>query len=63
VSTAPLAFARERAFELGRRHLRLDCVADRAALRSLYERFGFLLHSEIQKGNSSFARYELPLGN
>jgi GNAT superfamily N-acetyltransferase len=63
VSTAPLAFARERAFELGRRHLRLDCVADRAALRSLYERFGFQLHSEIQKGNSSFARYELPLGN
>ncbi|MGJ7535324.1 MULTISPECIES: GNAT family N-acetyltransferase [unclassified Variovorax] len=63
VSTALLAFARERAFELGRRHLRLDCVADRAALRSLYERFGFLLHSEIQKGTSSFARYELPLGN
>jgi GNAT superfamily N-acetyltransferase len=45
VSTALLAFARERAFELGRRHLRLDCVADRAALRSLYERFGFQLHS------------------
>lgn len=63
VSTALLAFARERAFELGRRHLRLDCVADRSALRSLYERFGFLLHSEIQKGTSSFARYELPLGN
>ncbi|MDQ0085500.1 GNAT superfamily N-acetyltransferase [Variovorax boronicumulans] len=63
VSTALLAFARERAFELGRRHLRLDCVADRAALRSLYERFGFLLHSEIQKGTSSFARYELPLDN
>lgn len=63
VSTALLAFARERAIGLGRRHLRLDCVADRAALRSLYEGFGFSLHSEIRKGASSFARYELPLGN
>ncbi|MGJ7503357.1 GNAT family N-acetyltransferase [Variovorax sp. ZT5P49] len=63
VSAALLAFARERAFGLGRKHLRLDCVADRAALRSLYERFGFMLHSEIQKGTTSFARYELPLGN
>jgi GNAT superfamily N-acetyltransferase len=63
VSTALLVFARERALGLGRRHLRLDCVADRTALRSLYERFGFSLHSEIQKGTSSFARYELPLGN
>jgi GNAT superfamily N-acetyltransferase len=63
VSTALLAFARERAAGLGRRHLRLDCVADRAALRSLYEGFGFSLHSEIRKGTSSFARYELPLGN
>ena len=62
VSTALLAFARDRALGLGRRHLRLDCVADRAPLRTLYERFGFSLHSEIQKGNSSFARYELPLG-
>ena len=63
VSTALLDFARERARSLGRRHLRLDCVADRAALRSLYEGFGFSLHSEIRKGASSFARYELPLGN
>jgi GNAT superfamily N-acetyltransferase len=63
VSTALLAFARERAVGLGRRHLRLDCVADRTALRSLYEGFGFSLHSEIRKGTSSFARYELPLGN
>ena len=63
VSTALLAFARERALGLGRKHLRLDCVADRTALRSLYERFGFSLHSEIRKGASSFARYELPLGH
>jgi len=61
VSVALLNFARERALGLGRQHLRLDCVADRAPLRSLYERFGFSLHSEIRKGATSFARYELPL--
>ena len=59
VSTALLAFARERARSLGRRHLRLDCVADRLALRTLYERFGFGLHSCVQKGAGSVARYEL----
>ncbi len=39
--------------------LRLDCVADRAALRSFYERFGFALNSVVQKGATAFARYEL----
>jgi len=62
VSNALLVFARERATALGRRHLRLDCVADRAPLRRLYERFGFALHSEIRKDFGLFARYELPLG-
>lgn len=59
VSTTLLAFARERTCSLGRPYLRLDCVADRQALRTLYEGFGFVLHSVIQKGNGSFARYEL----
>ncbi|MDQ0607067.1 GNAT superfamily N-acetyltransferase [Variovorax sp. W1I1] len=59
VSTTLLAFARERTRGLGRRYLRLDCVADRQALRTLYEGFGFVLHSVIQKGTGSFARYEL----
>lgn len=59
VSTMLLAFARERTRSLGRPYLRLDCVADRQALRTLYEGFGFVLHSVIQKGNGSFARYEL----
>jgi GNAT superfamily N-acetyltransferase len=63
VSSALLGFARERARSLGRRQLRLDCVADRAPLRALYERFGFSLHSEIRKGEVLFARYELPLGS
>jgi GNAT superfamily N-acetyltransferase len=63
VSSALLAFARERTRSSGRRQLRLDCVADRAPLRELYERFGFRLHSEVRKGEVVFARYELPLGN
>jgi GNAT superfamily N-acetyltransferase len=62
VSTALLGFAREHARGLGLAHLRLDCVAGRAPLRALYERFGFSLHSEIRKGATVFARYELPLG-
>ena len=59
VSTALLDFAQAHTARLGRSFLRLDCVADRAALRSLYERFGFALHSVVHKGATSFARYEL----
>jgi GNAT superfamily N-acetyltransferase len=55
-----LDFSLERARSLGRPWLRLDCVADRAPLRALYERFGFSLHSVIHKGDTSFARYEMP---
>lgn len=60
VSTELLSFARARAQLLGRAHLRLDCVADRQGLRSLYENFGFALHSLVQKGGFLCARYELP---
>lgn len=59
VSTQLLSYARNRAQQLGRDHLRLDCVADRQSLRNLYEAFGFDLHSIIQIGRSSYARYEL----
>jgi hypothetical protein len=54
-----LDFARERARSLGRPFLRLDCVADRAPLRALYEGFGFSLHSVVHKGERAFARFEL----
>ncbi len=60
VSTALLMYARTRAQQLERAWLRLDCVADRQGLRKLYEGFGFSLHSIVQKGATSFARYELP---
>lgn len=56
-----LDFALGHARGLGRPFLRLDCVADRAPLRALYERFGFSLHSVIHKGERGYARYELPL--
>ena len=59
VSGELLSYARTRARNLGRTHLRLDCVADRQGLRNLYERFGFALHSVIQIGAASHARYEL----
>lgn len=59
VSTELLAFARHRAAELERTHLRLDCVADRKGLRAFYEGFGFSLHSVVQRGRASYARYEL----
>lgn len=61
VSTALLRFAEERTRSLQRRHLRLDCVADRQGLRTTYENFGFALHSIVQKGSVTFARYELPV--
>jgi len=60
VSTELLSYARIRAQHLGRTHLRLDCVAERQGLRNLYEDFGFALHSVVQIGASSYARYELP---
>lgn len=60
VSTELLTYAGVRAQQLERAFLRLDCVADRQGLRNLYEDFGFALHSVVQKGATSFARYELP---
>lgn len=54
-STALLSHARTRAQQLGRAHLRLDCVADRQGLRNLYESFGFALHSVVRIGASSYA--------
>jgi len=60
VSIELLTYARARAQRLGCVCLRLDCVADRHGLRNLYENFGFALHSVVQKGTTSFARYELP---
>ncbi len=59
---ALLASAAEQARARARPHLRLDCRADRQALRTLYEGAGFRLHSEIVLGVHRFARYEMAVG-
>lgn len=61
VSGALLVFGREHARSLGLRYLRLDCVADRQPLRTLYEGFGFTLHDCVWKGRREFARYQIVL--
>ena len=61
VSTALLKWAVDRARGLGKRHLRLDCDADRTRLRAFYERFGFRLHSYRQVGAYYVSRYELQI--
>jgi len=61
VSTALLEWSATYARHLGRRYLRLDCDAERHALRRLYEAFGFQYHSSRQVGPYFVARYELPL--
>jgi GNAT superfamily N-acetyltransferase len=61
ISTGLLHWAAARARSVGKRYLRLDCDASRTKLRSLYEGFGFRLHSYRQVGAYYVARYELPL--
>jgi GNAT superfamily N-acetyltransferase len=61
VSSALMTWAVNRARSLRRDVLRLDCDADRASLRAVYERFGFVYHSDRQVGPYYVARYEYPL--
>ena len=51
-------WAVEQARLLGREYLRLDCEASRARLRAVYERFGFVHHSDRKVGPYCVARYE-----
>ena len=59
VSTALLRWAARRAHAIGRSFLRLDCEASRPRLRAIYERFGFVHHSDRQVGPYFVSRYEL----
>ena len=61
VSTALIKWAINHSRHLGKRYLRLDCDAARHRLRSVYEKFGFSLHSKIQVGSYFIARYELAI--
>jgi len=58
ISIGMLEWAVKHAADLGRSYLRLDCEADRAALRAIYERFGFRLHSYRDVGPYHLSRYE-----
>jgi GNAT superfamily N-acetyltransferase len=61
VATSLLNFAVSLGKDLGRSYLRLDCAADRMALRAVYENFGFKFHSYQQVGSWYLARYEMAL--
>jgi GNAT superfamily N-acetyltransferase len=58
VSSKMLEWAANHAASLGRSYLRLDCEADRQALRAIYERFGFRFHSYRDVGPYHLSRYE-----
>ena len=58
VSTVLMQWAVERARNLGRHYVRLDCEASRPKLRAVYERFGFRHHSDRQVGPYFVSRYE-----
>jgi len=58
ISSAMLDWAVERARSLRRGYLRLDCEASRPKLRAVYERFGFVHHSDRQVGPYYVSRYE-----
>ncbi|MCX7005962.1 MAG: GNAT family N-acetyltransferase [Kiritimatiellaeota bacterium] len=61
VSAALMNWAVERARQLDKKFLRLDCEASRSRLRAVYERFGFHHHSDRIVGPYHVARYEFPL--
>ena len=54
-----LRFAANRTRSEGRQYLRLDCDSARPKLRAIYERFGFVHHSDRQVGFYHVARYQL----
>jgi GNAT superfamily N-acetyltransferase len=58
ISSALLNWAVERACSLHKAYLRLDCDASRPKLRAVYERFGFVHHSDRQVGPYYVSRYE-----
>jgi GNAT superfamily N-acetyltransferase len=58
ISSALLGWAVERTRSLGRDYLRLDCEASRRKLRAVYEKFGFVHHSDRQVGPYFVSRYE-----
>ncbi|MCW1925136.1 GNAT family N-acetyltransferase [Luteolibacter arcticus] len=62
VMDAMIGFARQATMATGRRYLRLDCEASRPKLCALYEKRGFVKHSERQVGPYFVARYQCEVG-
>jgi GNAT superfamily N-acetyltransferase len=61
LAQALIAWAIREAKLRGKRYLRLDFLADRPKLRSVYEQCGFRHHSDRQVGSFLIARYEFEL--
>jgi len=61
VSTALIEWAKQEARRHGRKYLRLDCEAKTKKLCEVYEKRGFVKHSERQVGPYWVARYECEL--
>lgn len=61
LAQALIAWAIREAKTRGKRYLRLDFLADRPKLRSVYEQCGFRHHSDRQVGAFQIARYEFEL--
>ena len=53
-----LRWAKEEARRRGRAYLRLDCVADDAAIRAYYERAGFRHRHDLRVGGVDMSLYE-----
>jgi GNAT superfamily N-acetyltransferase len=62
-SSALLGWAARHAASRGAQYLRLDCETCRPRLRRVYERFGFVFHSERTVGRAVVARYQLACGD
>ncbi len=63
ISAAIFRWAAERTRALGREWLRLDCDVQRHRLRAMYERAGFVYHSDRRVGPYLVARYEMTVGS
>lgn len=61
VMDAMIGFARDATIASGRHFLRLDCEASRPKLCAVYEKRGFVKHSERQVGPYFVARYQMEI--
>jgi GNAT superfamily N-acetyltransferase len=63
VSNQLLRWAVDRARNLKRHFVRLDCEASRPKLRAVYERFGFRHHSDLSVPPYFVSRYEYEISS